>query len=360
MKKKHQWLFVLITLLAISFFYIEHHFKSPEKAPFFNEKLDAANLSFKAMKIIKQEMITKDIPRDSINDPNSTYLVGTKFSQITTKQVPLSDVLTSLNPNFAAGFVTLFKKLKLKTGDIVSINTSGSFPGFNISLLSACEVLGIIPIITTDLSSASYGANHPEFTYLDMETLLREKDVFHNITAAASIGGEKDNGEGISPEGREFLFSVIKRNNVQLINTGTLAGNIDERFKTYADFAAARKGRINAFIEVGGTITGFGQSIPDSLLKSGINLYPETQFLSNYGLLHRMVEQRIPIILLSNIQTLAKSLGISTFHVPQPKPGEDPLFQEEKYSVKLAVLFLVLLLGLLFAYLKIEIILRKK
>jgi len=360
MRRKHIWFFLLITLFALSFFYIENHFVSPVRTPFFEEKLRAAELSREAMELIKHEMIGRSIPRDSINDPNSTFLVGTKFSEITTSQNPLSDVLTTLNPNFAAAFVSLFRKLKIKKGDIVAINTSASFPALNISLLSTCEVLGIKAIITTDVSSASYGANHPDFTYLDMETLLKDRNIFDNSTTAASIGGEKDNGEGISPNGRKLLLAAIRRNNINLINSGSLAPNIEKRYKTYEDFAANNGKRLAAFIEVGGTITGFGQSIADSLLKPGINLYPETQFLSNYGLLHRMVEERIPIIFLGNMQTLAASLGVSTFHIPGPIPGEDPLFSEERYSVKLAILFLVLLIGLLFAYLRIEIILRKK
>jgi len=359
-KGKHIWLFLLITLFALSFFYIENHFVSPVRTPFFEEKLKAAQLSHKAMESIKQEMIARSIPRDSINDPNSTFLVGTKFSEITTGYNPLSDVLTTLNPNFAAAFISLFHKLKIKKGDIVAVNTSASFPGLNISLLSACETYGIIPVITTDVSSASYGANNPEFTYLDMENLLTKKGIFHNHSIAASIGGEKDNGEGLSPRGRELLRSKVEENNIKLIYTGSLAGNIEERFSVYSDFAAAHKKRLRAFIEVGGTISGFGESMEDSVIKPGINLYSATQFLSNYGLLHRMVEQRTPIIYLGNIEKLARVLGVSTFHIPQPKPGEDSLFFEERYSVKLAILFLVLLIGLLLVYLRIEIILRKR
>ncbi|TES92546.1 MAG: poly-gamma-glutamate system protein [Candidatus Cloacimonadota bacterium] len=360
MIKKHKLVFLAITILALSFFFIEDYFKSPQKTPYYKEKMAAAELAALAMKTLKEEVLRRHIPLDSINDPNGTYLVGNRFSIITANQNSHTDVLTTLNPNFAAGILELFKKLKLTDGDIIAINTTGSFPGLNIALLSACEIIGLKPVITTAVSSASYGANIPEFTYLDMETFLQKEGIFHNRTYAASLGGERDNGEGISPAGRELLMEAIKRNNVKLINRGSLADNIEERYEIFESFLKDNKKGLKVFIDVGGTITGFAQSVIDTLVKPGINIYPEYQSFSNYGLVHQMLEERIPFIFLGDIQNLAMSLRLSVSPIPQPLPGEDPLFYEERYSVKLAVLFLVCLLGLLFLYIRIEIYLRKK
>lgn len=357
--KKSVWVFIAITIIALSFFYIEDHFKAPERTPYFKEKLEAAELSALAMSSLKEEVIRRHIPPDSINDPNRTYLVGNKFSIITFKQNSLTDVLTVLNPNFAAGIIEMLKKLKLKEGDIVAINTSGSFPGLNISLLSACEVLKLKPVITTGVASGSYGANIPEFTYLDMETFLKKNGIFHYSTTAASLGGEKDNGEGISPEGRRLLMDAINRNNVKFINTGSLAGNIEQRDNVYNDFSEENRKKLKVFIDVGGTITGFGQTLIDTLIKPGLNLYPEHRFLGNYGLINRMLEERIPFVFLGKIQHLARSMELPLSPVPLPHPGDGPLFYRERYSVKLALVFLFCLAALLYLYIRFEMYIKR-
>lgn len=360
MIKRYQLIFIVITVLALFFFYIEDYFKSPEKTPHYTEKIRAAKLASHAMNSLKKETIKRNIPCDSINDPNKTYLVGNKFSVISAGENSLNDILTSLNPNFAAAIIELFYQMGLSKSDVVAINTTGSFPGLNIAVLSACEIHELKPIITTAVSSASYGANIPEFTWLDMETHLKDEGIFSNTTFAASMGGEKDNGEGLSPRGRRLIMKSIKRNGVKIINSGSLAGNIKKRFTIYQNFANKKDKNISVFIDVGGCVTTFGQTIKDTLLKSGINHFPQSQYFTNYGLLSRMVELRTPVIYLNNILKLAHSMGLSVSAIPQPEPGEDPFFHKEKYSVKLALFFLILLVGLLILYIRMEMYLRKK
>lgn len=360
MIKKHQWIFLGITILAVVLFYVEDYYKAPEKTAFYAEKLEASRLAAQAMEMLKEEAMRRHITTDSINDPNATYLVGTKYSHITASSIPLTDVLVSLNPNFAAAVVEMLTELRLKAGDLVAVNTTGTFPGLNIAVLSACEVLGIEPLILTAASSASYGANNPGFTWLDMERELSESDIFHFTTYASSIGGEKDNGEGISPEGRIILRRAIERNGCRLISSASLAENIALRYGLYQKLAGERKKPLRAYIDIGGTVTGFGQTIPDTLVKPGINRYPEQQFFSNYGLIQRMVEKHVPILFLGDIKSLALARGLTITAIPQPQPGEDELFFKEKYSVKLAGFFLFCMVAMLFLYIRIEMYLKKK
>lgn len=360
MIKKHQWIFLGITVLAVALFYVEDYYKAPEKTAYYAEKLEAAHLAAKAMAVLKEEAIRRHIATDSINDPNGTYLVGTKYSVITARRVPLTDVLVSLNPNFAAAAVEMFTELKLRKGDLVCVNTTGTFPGLNIAVLSACTVLGIEPLIINAASSASYGANHPQFTWLDMETHLKEQGIFPFTTHAASLGGEKDNGEGISPEGRVLLQRAIERNTTRFINSPSLAENIAMRCSIYQKLARDRGKPIKAYIDIGGTVTGYGQTIPDTLVKPGINRFPQQQFFSNYGIIQRMVEKRIPILYLGDVRQLALSRRLSITTVPQSQPGQDELFFKERYSIKLAALFLLCIVIMLFLYIRIEMYLKRK
>jgi poly-gamma-glutamate system protein len=360
MIKKHQWIFLGITILAVALFYVEDFYRAPEKTAYYNEKLESSKLAAKAMAVIKEEAIRRHTAVDSINDPNGSYLVGTKYSLITAGSIPLTDILVSLNPNFSAAVVELLTELNIKHGDLIAINTTGTFPGLNIAVLSACKVLGLEPVIITAASSASYGANNPDFTWLDMEAYLKESDIFPFSSYAASIGGEKDNGEGISPEGRILLFRTIERNHVRLISSASLAENIAQRFSLFNVFAEKHAKRLKAYIDIGGTVTGFGQIIQDTLVKPGINRYPDQQFFSNYGLIQRMVEKQIPILYLGDIKSLARARGLTTTTVPHPQPGQDELFFKERYSIKLAAFFLLCIVVMLFLYIRIEMYLKKK
>jgi poly-gamma-glutamate system protein len=193
-----------------------------------------------------------------------------------------------------------------------------------------------------------------------MEAYLKEQGVFHLTSYAASIGGEKDNGEGISPEGRILLLRTIERNKTRLINAPSLAENIATRYSIFLKLAEERKKPLRAYIDIGGTVTGFGQTIADTLVKPGINRYPEQQFFSNYGLIQRMVEHQIPIIYLGDVKALALSRGLAITAIPKPQPGKDELFFRERYSIKLAVFFLICIVVMLFLYIRIEMYLKKK
>ena len=49
---------------------------------------------------------------------------------------------------------------------------TGSFPGANIALHSACITMDITPIIMTSISSSSWGANIENFSWPVMEDYL--------------------------------------------------------------------------------------------------------------------------------------------------------------------------------------------
>ncbi len=47
-----------------------------------------------------------------------------------------------------------------------------------------------------------WGANIPEFTYLDIESALYNEGLISSKTAYASYGGIDDVGRGLTPEGK--------------------------------------------------------------------------------------------------------------------------------------------------------------
>ena len=109
-------------------------------------------------------------------DPNQTNLIGVEYSPITTTLGNLKAKRSSTNPDFAALIVRWFHEIDLKKGDIIAIGGSGSFPALILATICAAEVMKLKPVIILSLGASSYGANRPNFTYLDIENFLFQKN----------------------------------------------------------------------------------------------------------------------------------------------------------------------------------------
>ena len=113
--------------------------------------------------------------------------------------------------------------IKLKKNDTIAVMITGSMPGANIAVLSACKAMGIYPIIISSLGASQWGANQADFTWLDMEAILYKNDLIPSRSIAASIGGRNDMGRLLSPAGRKILTDNIVKHNVLQINEKRLA-----------------------------------------------------------------------------------------------------------------------------------------
>jgi len=173
-----------------------------------------------AENIIKEYRQQQGIFVDEENDPNKTALIGEKETLITTDRGNLTAKLTSLNPNLAAVIVDMFKQAKVKKGDKIAMSCTGSFPAMNIAVMSAAKVLGLKLVIISSVGASMFGANDPQFTWLDMEKLLYDKGIFPYRSVAASLGGGRDLGRGLNKTGRELISQAIERNQVREFQFG--------------------------------------------------------------------------------------------------------------------------------------------
>ena len=205
---------VILSILSLVCFIITINVKTTEVSPSYNSKVKAANLMEAAMNELKNHRMEKSIFIDSENDPNETGLVGGPFSLITTDEGDLDAKLTTLDPNFSAIIVDLMYKLNLTKSDTVAILMTGSMPGANIAVLTACKSLGLIPITISSVGASQWGANQIDFTWLDMERILFEKELIPSVSIAASIGGRNDMGRLLSPAGRDLIIENISKYNI--------------------------------------------------------------------------------------------------------------------------------------------------
>ncbi len=323
-------LIVLSSLSLLAFIAVENS-KVDVKQEWYKEKLEAAELSLHAANHLKNYRLEKGIFIDDVNDPNQTALIGQEYTMVTTDRGYIDAKLSTTNPNFAAVIVQLLKDAGLEENENVAVAMSGSFPGLNISVFAALETLKLKPIPITSVGASNFGANDPYFTWLDMENILYNSNIFHTRSVAASIGGGADIGRGLSPEGRNLIKKAIKRNEVEFIHEKHLENSIARRLEVYKEHNEGQP--IKAYINVGGGIASLGNTINGKLISPGLTEYLPMRNFPVHGVIIEMGVQEIPIIHLLNINQLLTEYGLPISPVPLPEPGVGEIFVKKKYSV---------------------------
>lgn len=356
-------LLIILALFSILIFYLAEGTKRRKQAPYWDLKNRVANLDQRAQGLIRQKIEELGIPIDFENDPNGTGLIGEQYTLITTDRGELRSKMVATNPNFAAAMVEMFKECNLRRGDMIAVGITGSFPGANIALYCACEVMGIEPIVITSLGASNWGANHPDFTWLDMERALYEARLISYRSVASSLGGGTDNGRGLSIQGRRLLLDAIERNDVELIfsgnpdnileGKGSLKSNIDRRMEIYADRSKGR--RYAAYVNIGGGLASLGSSQNGRLIPSGVNFDLHRRNFPARGAINMMADRKIPIIHLLRLGEVAEEYSFPLDVVPAPIVGEGPIFYRDQYSLSTTIIYAAILIVFVVAAIRVDI-----
>ncbi|MBW7843756.1 MAG: poly-gamma-glutamate system protein [Ignavibacterium sp.] len=342
---KSKRVLTVLTVFSLVAFLVVEHYKVDYKRKWYDQKLEASQLAKKSFDYLKDYHLQKGVFIDVINDPNETALIGQDITPITTDRGYIEAKLTALNPNFSAVIVEMLNEAGIRQGDNVAVSFTGSIPGLNVCVISALQTLKLKPIIITSVGSSNWGANNPDFTWLDMERILFDAGIFKSKSVAASIGGGLDRGRGLSPEGRDLIYSAITRNNVLFINEEYLERSIEKRMSIYKEHAGNKP--IKAFINVGGGIASLGsvensQFIPTGLIESlPVKNYPSS------GVLIKMADKKIPVIHLLNVTQLAEKYGLPVSPKPIPPPGSGDVFVKKQYNVLLTIIVTSILIVLI-------------
>ena len=207
----------LVAALAILGLVAVEVFPTEERQPHYAEKMLAARKAQDAFEVIADASERRGLRVEPKFDPSGSRLVGDPLSPITSGSGSLVSKQTTVNPNFAAVVVQWLKDLRIKTGDVVAVGVSGSFPAVNVAVYAALHELGIEPVIISSTAASQYGANDPNFTWLDMEAALRKNQVFPYKSVAASLGGVGDDAIGLTKRGRNMLERAIERNKIPVL-----------------------------------------------------------------------------------------------------------------------------------------------
>ena len=332
-----------LSFLALVCFILSINFRTIDVSPSYEDKIEAANLMQKAMSILKNHRMEESVFIDIENDPNETGLVGSPFSLITTDEGDLDSKLTTLDPNFSAVMVELMYQLGLKNGDTIAVLMTGSMPGANIAVLTACKALGVIPITITSVGASQWGANLVDFTWLDMESILFENGLISSRSIAASIGGRNDMGRLLSPSGRNLIMENINKHKLPLIRKERLADNIQHRMDLYGSIQSINK--YDAIVNVGGGVASLGTSFNLRLLPPGVvkrNIIQDIVRPGGIeGVFSKFLKFDVPGLHILNIRPLTQEFKMPFAPIPIPEIGVGGLYAIEKYNVWVAGICLI-------------------
>jgi poly-gamma-glutamate system protein len=309
----------LVFLLLIRFF----PFRKGEAVQ--RQMLQAAEFMKEAVAAVKKCQMEKGIIPDRSSDPNQTGLIGLQHSLLTTSIGNLEAKRTSTNPNFAALVVLLLKEAGVEPGDRIAVGASSSFPALIIAVQAAAKALDLELLMICSLGASQWGANRPDFHWLDMQDCLSSSGLFNFQPAALSLGGEGDTGEDMSPEGREFLIKEIETSGIPFIREPDLRRNVEARIHLFEKSADGKK--IKAFINIGGSWANMGLDSSVLELKPGLAGIRQLPSREKRGVIFEMAERGIPVVHLLYIKGLVDRYGLSWDPVPLADPGKGGVYQ---------------------------------
>ncbi len=355
----HSLSLTALAIVGLVLFWVAERSRSPVMQPHFATKMEAATRTKLAMDAIRQARLDSGGgPIDVVNDPNDTGLIGQEFSLITTSRGSYEQKLRALDPNIAGVFVHLLERAHVGEGDRVAVAYTGAFPLLNAAAIISIESVGATPVPITSVGSSMWGANDPDMTWLDMETVLEDAGLISHRSVGASRGGGDDRGRGLSPEGRALVDEAIARNGVLLIDEPTLDESIERRMEIYDEHAGGdgrSDGAYACYINVGGGLASIGSTQVGKLLLPGLTRHLSARNFPRRGTLTRMAARGIPVIHVPNADRLIERYGLQDEPTPMPELGTGGVFYRDRYNVPLAGVLAALYAFLVFVVVRVDL-----
>lgn len=308
-------------------------------------KLIAANRMNEALKTLERQG-GEDENLESYGDARLDAVIGQQFSTITTDIASFEEKMAGANPNLAAAVVEVLIDAGLEKGDVIAVAMTGSNPGANLAVLSACDALGIEPVTITALSSTWWGANDPRNTWADMQTLLHKSGLLNEKTVAFSRGGIDDNALGLSSIGRAELAAAAERNGATLIESQSIG---QASLNWWTAFKSAANGKkLAAYVNVGEGVASLGHKENLGLLANGIYRSLPARNWPARGVMHMAAQEDVQVIQIASALKLSQAYGLGAPSIPLANPGKGDVFTTTRYDLRVAVIALVLSLSALF------------
>ncbi|RUO73665.1 poly-gamma-glutamate system protein [Idiomarina seosinensis] len=305
--------------------------------------VNAAKIMREGMKVL-QPLRAQISPINPEFDPQRSGLVGLENSIVTTNHGGRESKQTTINPNWAAVAAKLLAEAGVKKGDLVATTVSGSFPALNLAVYSALEAMEADAVIVASASSSQWGANVPNFLWLDMERQLRDAGVISLKTQYASIGGIEDRGIGIPDQGIASIRRTIERADVKFIDPANYQEAVADRIAIFREYSTERN--YAAYINVGGGATVVGPPGIDDMFRSGLQTDAPARAFAVETVMGYFLQESIPGIHFIGIKTMAERHGLPLMPQQAVPVGNGGVYSATTYNRWLALGLAIGLFGL--------------
>ena len=344
-----------LACVAVVSYAVAERSVQPVHASAYKAKLEAVRLMQRAEQAIAEAKRQRGITVDTRNDPGGRGVIGPQFSLITTDRGSQAAKSLAAHPNFSAAVTQMLLEAGVREGDLVAVGMTGSLPGLNLAVLSACRAIRCEPIVITSIGSSMFGANDPEMTWLDMEDVTSAKGLWPFHSVAASLGGGGDVGRGLSPAGRQLLVDAAQRHHAELLDQPTVLDAVKARVAIYDSIAKVRGKPIKVYVNVGGGIASLGGSQNGRLIPPGLTRRLARHSYPNRGVLNVLADRGLPVIHLLQVQKLARAYDIVDEAGNPAKDGKGLLFVRLRYNLWVTGAAAALLLALNFLVLRMDL-----
>ncbi len=346
-RKKEIYLILIFIISVIFLFVLKFVFTEEIKRDDYQQMREANVLAQKWFNIICKEKEKMGITSGVNSKTTYSGMLGSEYTLTTTTLGSLEAKELSCNPDFSALIVRLICESEaVIPGDNVLVLSSGSFPSLMISTLSAIEILNLKPIIISSLGASMYGANQPEATWLDMENWLKKSCNFSYSSSIITLGGEGDNGGGLTNEGVSLLNKAITRNNVTLTTPESFTDAINLR----TDILESKN--ISLLINIGGNQTSLGRCNHSLYMPNGLVNFLDVCEHKGRGILMQSIELGIPYIHLLGIKDLALEYGIEKYYKKINKEPQKLYMNKHTSTFPVIASIITIMLLLLLFYTK--------
>lgn len=328
------------------------------RLPYADEMEAAAILQRQVVAAIREERLGRGYELAE-EDTLGLGLMGSHISPITTSLGSEEAKRTSQLSDFAALTVRYLHEAGVQSGDRIGACFSASFPGIDLGVLCAAEVMGLQISYSVSIGSSNYGANLPGYVLPEMILTAYEAGLISTLPDLVTLGGGGDAGLNMMAYvlEEEEDIAAVEDMQARLANEGLTVAVYDEGYEADVLDRMARMGDIAAFVNVGGNILGMGETGAGSSFGQGLLPEADPEITPKSGLIERYLSLGVPTVHFLNIKQLCAETGIPYDPVTEPEVGISGAYFSRNYSRPAIAAVLLVVLG---ATIAIEAAARRK
>jgi poly-gamma-glutamate system protein len=286
---------------------------SPDQPLATAQLADQAALTWtKASHVIREAKRQAGLTLEGDGPNDSSGLIGAEMTPLVTTLGSLESKQASASAAWARVLVVQLDGAGVRRGSVVAASFSGSFPALNLAVVCACRALGARLAVASSVTSSTWGANQPGFTWPEMEVRLVSAALMAPASIAVSTGGEDDRAADLEPEARLLAGQIADRAAAALGAVRLTPSNYVEAVASRIALfdRVARDRPIAIYVNVGGAQASMGRSPSVLKLKSGWLSRESFNDGPDGGVMAEMAKRGVRVLHLLNIRDLALRWGI--------------------------------------------------